>query len=118
MAKVTRTSEERALAKFIVVKFLPRLPSKRWPQERLMAYKLIKKFPQKKFWETLCPPEKLYTLSWFLRDDLGSYYLNDHVLVFNRQQEESNPKYNFQDKKIGEDFKVDKKSNSALDFFD
>ena len=45
----TRSKEQKELAKYIVAKFLPNLPQKRWPQERSMANKLVDKFPDRLF---------------------------------------------------------------------
>ena len=113
----TRSKEQKELAKFIVAKFLPNLPQKRWPQERSMANKLVDKFPDKIFWETLTRPDKLWTLSWFLKSDLGAYYLNDHSLIYKSTDKQEFKDYNFKEEKIGKDFKINKKPENPMDFF-
>lgn len=113
----TRSKEEKELAKYIVAKLLPNLSQKRWPQERSMANKLVDKFPDKLFWETLTRPTKLWTLSWFLKDDLGTFYLNDHSIIYNKKEKDVSTNYDFKDEKIGEDFKTQEKPKNPLDFF-
>jgi len=110
------TKAENVLTKYIVSKFLPHLAQSRWPHERSIAKKLVKKYPDKKFWETLTPYPKLQSLSWFLK--FQAYYLSDHSLVYKTTEEPPAKDYNFQKEKIGEDFKVDKKPKNTLDFFD
>ena len=113
----TRSKEEKELDKYIVAKLLPNLPQKRWPQERSMANKLVDKFPDKLFWETLTRPTKLWTLSWFLKDDLGTYYLNDHSIIYNKKEKDVSTNYDFKDEKIGKDFETENKPQNPLDFF-
>jgi len=112
-----RSKEEKDLAKFIVAKLLPDLPQKRWPQERKMANQLVDKFPDKLFWETLTRPDKLWTLSWFLKNDLGSYYLNDHSIIYDKKEKDLSTNYKFKEENIGQDFKTEKKPQNPLDFF-
>ena len=114
--KKRSTKAEATLTKYIVSKFLPDLAQSRWPHERAIAKKLVQKYPDKRFWETLPPYPKLYSLSWFLK--FQSYYLSDHTLVYKATGEQVAKDYNFQKEKIGEDFKIDKKPKNTLDFFD
>jgi|TARA_R110000744_G_scaffold207871_1_gene326565 hypothetical protein len=116
MTKI-RSKEEKDLAKFIVAKLLPNLSQKRWPQERKMANQLVDKFSNKLFWETLTRPDKLWTLSWFLKDDLGSYYLNDHSITYDKKEKDLSTNYKFKEENIGQDFKTEKKPQNPLDFF-
>ncbi len=122
MGKAKTTPEERKLAKFIVSKFMPDLPASQWAKQRAMANKLIKKFPDLKFWQTLPRPSsevvKFFSLSWFISNKLGAHYLNDHSLIYNRVEEPTKKDYNFQEEKIGEDFKVKNKPKTPLDFFE
>ena len=112
----SRTKEQKALAKFIVSKLLPNLPAKRWPQERKMANKLVDKFPDNEFWETFPVQDNVWTLSWFLKTDLGGSSLNDHSIMYKTKNQEVK-NYDFKQDKIGEDFELDKKPKNPLDFF-
>ena len=122
MGKSKTTPEERKLAKFIVSKFMPDLPASQWAKQLAMANKLIKKFPDLKFCQTLPRPSsdvvKFFSLSWFISNKLGSHYLNDHNLIYDKVEEPTKKDYNFQEEKIGEDFQVKTKPKTPLDFFE
>ncbi len=75
--KVKRTVEQKQLSNLIVAKFVHNAPSSQWGKQRAMAYKLMEKFPDKKFWVSLPSNEEVFSLAYYLTD-LGLQNLKMH----------------------------------------
>ena len=87
-----------------------------WPKEIKIANKLLKKYPDIKFWRSLDLDRKPMTLSFFLTGK-GKRFLKGKYFIYKRISKlDLNPKkeYNISKEKVGEDKKIKKKKPTTL----
>lgn len=109
-------------AKFIILKLCSDIKFINWPREIKIAKKLLEKYNDIKFWESL---EKYLSSHYIQGNSLSRFlikensYLLDEALAEHLRQNlviNNPPQVKMEENKVGEDRKIIKPTTSLLDF--
>lgn len=113
--KEKKKDEDYSFKQALVTKFLKNDRPINWPQEMRLATDLLKKYPDKQFWERYNLGFKLNTLFYFYSADGKKKLANYYNAKLNAIKTEENV-VQLEENKVGEDIVIVKKPLSVKDF--
>jgi hypothetical protein len=112
--KTTKTNPElHELKQFIIERFVP---APNWPQEMRICARLIKKYPEREFWQTITLGWSPNSLCYFLAKSGGKLLEDSYKEYLKNPPAKKRPEIVLSDEKQGEDYVSDKKIKNLRDF--
>lgn len=109
----TPNPELHEFKQFIIDRFIL---SPDWPQEMRICARLIKKYPEREFWQTITLGWSPNSLSYFLAKSGGKLLDDSYKEYLKNPPAKKRPEIVLSDEKQGENYTPDKKIKSLRDF--